>query len=39
MLGTLNTDRVKTRIVLDLAGDCEAVNLLVRLVCIASGIG
>lgn len=39
MLGTLNIDRVKTRIVLDVAGDCEAVTLLVRLVCTASGIG
>lgn len=39
MLGTLNIDGVKTRIVLDVAGDCEAVTLLVGLVCTASGIG
>lgn len=30
MLGTLNIDPVKTRIVLDLADDGEAVNVLVR---------
>lgn len=32
MLGTLNIDGVKTRIVLDAAGDCEAVTLLVGFV-------
>lgn len=39
MLGTLTIDPVKTRIVSDMAGDCEAVSQLIRLVCIASGTG
>lgn len=39
MLGTLTIDPVKTRTVSDMAGDCETVSQLVRLVCIASSTG
>lgn len=39
MLGTLSIDPVKIGIVVDMAGDCKAINLLIRLVCFISGTG